>query len=1204
MKTKTKKIMAMISLVLILLTSLPINTFANFITDINSNAQFGVISGSLANYGHELHYANYDGQTYIAFCTQYGMTSPNGGEYTYNGSFVAQYKNSLPQYEKIAEMIYFGYTMNYGYGIPQSADAIRAACCTQQYVWEYIHNHIDSSCNVPGRESWNGNYMSTGLLADWTARTEGYYNMYHGNTSFNGTTAKVTLGESTKITDSNGKLAAYAGFTHNVNGITFHHEQGSNDLIITASNDCTADSVSFKTRDYGLFQLMPNGTPYNSSTMSNYVYIKFTSGSVQNLIFSNYVDPSEFNINVQIEYGNAVLIKTNSVGNMLAGAKFGLYKDSNCTQIVRSGTSDTNGQIQFNRLAPGTYYVKELSVPTGYLLDTTIQSVKVKVNETSQVTFKNNEPTGELKLIKTDAETGNQNRIDGTSHHGDATINDTEYTVYAKEDIYNVAKTVKYFSANEEIATYKFDSNGIATINITTKSNNANLTTDKNVLKGLPMGNYYAKETKVPLGYLPDNETHSYSIKYKDMNTPIIKVEGTLNNTVQKAKFEVIKMSSITNTTAPIITDAEFTAILTKYVDYYGGFNEALKHLNEFSNDEYSIFKTETNGHGISGLLAYGKYTVNETYCPSDEINPVQEFYVEIDKNSNGVIKELVENDTPFQSFIKMIKVDKKTGKTVTFSNTTFSLYKLNTTSNEWEKVKCKVGKTSYDTWTTDENAVAYTETKLDVGKYKIDEIVVPDGFLQLDEECIFDVNRSNNTLEYDKDFDAYITIKVGNEQPTGTLLIDKSIAIRDNVDTSLIDISDLSEIEFKLSAKEKIIDYADGSTIYEKGQEVGIYNLDKDGNLKVDNLPMGIYELQEIKTLKGLVLDNKKYKVEFKQEDLVKKVYTKTKELINDTTIFEFSKTDITGDKELEGAKLTILDKNGTIIDSWTSGRKSHKIEGLSVGEKYILREEIAPNGYVKATDITFEVKNTKEVQKINMIDKVVEITKNDLVTGDEIEGAELQVIDKDGNVIDEWTSTKNAHVVNGLEEGKKYKLIEKTAPYGYELTEEIEFEVTTDKETQLVEMKDMPILNDITLIKIDADTKAKILDKFTFGLYAYKECTQLIQQVDSNKDEGTITFKDLRYGIYYIKEITAPKGYKKSDKVVKIEINDKGIFVDGKQIEKDNDEIYSFEFEDQIIETPKTGDDGHIKIWFAVLGISLFALLGIIIYFKKFLK
>ena len=104
MKSKTKKFMAIICLTIMLLTYLPINTFAAFITDMNSNAQFGVVGGSLENYGHEMHYANYDGQTYLMFCTEYGKKSPNGSEYAYNGSFIAEYKNSLPHYEKTAEM--------------------------------------------------------------------------------------------------------------------------------------------------------------------------------------------------------------------------------------------------------------------------------------------------------------------------------------------------------------------------------------------------------------------------------------------------------------------------------------------------------------------------------------------------------------------------------------------------------------------------------------------------------------------------------------------------------------------------------------------------------------------------------------------------------------------------------------------------------------------------------------------------------------------------------------------------------------------------------------------------------------------------------------------------------------------------------------------------------------------------------------------
>lgn len=1365
MKLKSKKIMAVVCLILILLTSMPIQTFAAFITDINSNAEFGVVSGSLANYGHELHYANYQGTTYFTFCTQWGVKSPNGSEYTYNGDFIVHYRNNLPQYEKIAEMIYFGYTMNYGVGIPSSAEAAQAACATQQYVWESLGN-------APGRDSWNGNYMNSGIYANWLAQTENLYNQYHGNTSFNGTTNRVTLGDSTSITDTTGRLASYSSFSHNVNGITFSHQQGSNALNITVPSDCTVDSATFNSRDYGLYQLMPNGTPYSSGTMSNYVYFEFTSGAVQNLMFSNYVDPSAFSLSVEVEYGNTLLIKTNTNGDTLAGCTFGLYKDKGCTQKVRTGTSDSNGQIFFQRLAPATYYIKELSVPSGYLLDTEVKEVRVNANETAEVSFKNNEPTGELKLIKTDAETGNENRADGTSHHGDATIEGTEYTLYAKNDIYNVAKTVKYFSKDEPIATFVFNSNGIAKINISTTSKTANLTTEGNILKGLPMGSYYAKETKVPTGYLTDNTTHNITLNYKDMHTRVIKAEDTFTNTVEKAKFEVIKVSSITNTTAPIIPEAEFTAILTKYVNYYGSFDEALKHLNEFSKDEYSIFKTEPTGHGISGLLAYGEYTVHETYCPSDLVNPVKPFKVVIDKNSPDVIKELVENDTPFESYIKMIKKDKKTGKTVTFSNTTFSLYKLNEENNEWERVSCKLGRESFNTWATDKEGVAYTETKLVAGTYKINEIKVPEGFLQLDEEIVFKVNRSNETCEYDKDWDAYITVTVENEQPTGTVIVDKSVAIREDVDTSLVDISDLSGIEFKLTAKERIIDYADGSTIYEKGQQVKTFNLDKNGNYTLSELPMGIYELEEIKTLDGLVLNTTKYEVKFEQKDLTTKVYEEKKDITNDTTVFEFSKKSVTGDDELEGAKLTVIDKDGKVIDSWVSGKGTHKIEGLKVGETYTLKEEIAPDGYVRASDIQFKVENTKEIQKVTMIDKivtmtksdiarseidgaelkvtdkdgniidewtstkeshnikgltegktyilhedyapdgyvisndieftvteekevqkvemidkiveiskqdiagnelegatlvvtntktknivdkwvstnephkvsgliegetynlheeividgyvkatdiqftisedketqkvvmvdkVVEVLKTDLVTGEELEGAELEVIDKEtGETIDKWTSSKEPHKVIGLEENKTYILKETTCPYGFEQAEEIEFTVSADKETQKIEMKDMPILKSVQLTKINSKTKEVIKDKFVFGIYKDAECKDLIQEIESNAENGTILFKDLRYGTYYIKEIAAPNGYIKSDKVVKVEINDDGVFVDGKQLEE-NENVYNFEFENAPMETPNTGDESHLKL---IGGIIILSILGITVLALRFYK
>ena len=1096
------------------------------------------------------------------------------------------------------------------------------------------------------------------------------------------------MGETTNISDTSGRLQSYKSFSQTIDGITFSHEQGSNDLNVTVAEDSSANNVTFKSKDYGLCQLMPDGSEYSSSTMGNYIYIQFTSGAVQNLIFSNYVDPSSFAISVEIESGNVLLIKTNTVGDVLSGCTFDLYKDVNCTQKIRTGTTDENGQIRFERLPTGTFYIKETGVQNGYLVDSTVQQVVVRGGETTEINFKNAEPTGEIILTKTDIETGNSNRIDETSHHGDASIKGAVYTLYANEDIYNKTKSVKYFSKDEEIGTYTFDEYGKAITNITNKNTSANLSAEGSSIKGLPMGNFYSKESTVPEGYTQDTTTYTYNLSYQGADTSVITIEDTVNNKVQKAKFEVIKITSNTNATAPVVEGAEFTAILTKYVDFYGSFDEALKHLNEFAEDEYSVFKTGSNGHGVSGLLSYGEYTVNETYTPSAEINAVETFYVTIDRDSDGVIKELVENDTPFESYLKMEKIDKNSGKKVILSNATFELYRLNEETKEWEQVSCKLGKETFKSWTTDQEGVAYTETKLKGGTYKLIESKLPNGFLELDEELIFKVDNRNKTLEYDEEYDAYITVTVENAQPKATLEVNKSVEMREDIDTSVVDILDLSGIKFKLTAKEDILDMADGSVIYEKGAEVGTYNLDKDGKLTIENLLMGSYELEEIETLKGLVLDTTKHEITFIQEDTITKVYKISKEIENKTTVVEFSKTDITGEKELVGAKLTVIDENNNIIDSWISTEKTHKIEGLRTGKSYVLIEEIAPeefvksnsikftventadiqkivmidkqvtiskvniageelegatlvvtstktkdivdkwvstkephkvsnliegesyilheeivvDGYVKATDIEFTVTGDKETQKIEMVDKVVEIVKTDFVTGEELEGAELEIIDKEtGEIIDKWTSGKEPHKVIGLEENKTFILKETICPYGYEQAEEIEFTVTENKETQKIEMKDMPILKDIRVVKVDSKTKEIIRDNFKFGIYQDADCTKLIKEVESDRENGTVTFEDLRYGNYFVKELNSPKDYILAEEIVNVEINDKGVFINGNLIQE-QDSVYSFNFENMPIEVVNTGNNTNTRAILVSLVTSAMALTVLGIY--KFVK
>ena len=1038
--SKIKKIVAFLMLMILCITNAqPIfaasgsgtyagGQFASYMnTTDHPDTKYGVLIRFLVN--------TKTGEKMTVFCAEHDVDFATS--VAYNGEYYTPTNSALKKACKIAYVGWYSKHGDYVVNGGMSNEIKKDYTYTQQYIWQTLGQSNASFTNATYQAEYE----------DYKREIDNTISNIEKRPSFDSSTITIQAGESKTITDEYGVFSKYESVNKTQDGITFKHNKGENTLTISVDENTNIENYNISDSTFKSWGLVREDTQDNDTT----IYFEFEDG-VQNQLYSmHYNDPISLKMSLKIElFGKLELSKLNTNKDLVDGSVFTVNGPG-----YNGDVTVENGKILLEKIKKGTYTIKEKSVGTGYLLNTESYKAEVKPNQTTTQAIINNEPTGEISLIKTDKDTGNSNRVDGTSHHGDVNLKGTEYTLYAKEDIYNVARTVKYFSKNEKIAKFTFDEYGKATVIVTNKTTPAKLSVEGNTIKGLPMGTFYAKETHVVEGYMQDTEEHIYKLNYKDMNTPVIKISDTLKNTVEKAKFEVIKISSNTNTTAEVIENAEFTAILTKYVDFYGSFEEALKHLDEYAEDEYSIFKTGADGHGVSGLLAYGEYTCYETSTPSDKINTVQPFYIKIDRNSDGVITEFIENDTPFESYLKLVKIDKNTGKKVILSNATFKLERLNEETNEWEKVSCKLGKETFDSWTTDENGVAYTETKVKAGKYKLFEISVPNNFLELEEDIIFEVNKSNKTLEFDEDYDAYITVTIANEQPTGTLKLDKSVAIRQNVDTTLVDISDLSKIKFKLTAKEKIIDYADGSTIYEKGQEVGQYNLTKEGKLEVKNIPMGKYELEEIETLEGLVLDTTKHEIEFKQEDTKTKVYTKEEKLVNDTTVVEFSKTDITGDKELVGATLTVTDSEGNVIDKWVSGEKTHKIEGLIAGQTYTLKEEIQVDSYVKAKDIEFTVENTNKVQKVTMIDKVVEMRKVD-IGGNEIEGAKMQVLDHEGNIIDEWVSEKEPHKIKNLEEGKSYILHEEVSVGYYVKATDVEFEVTYDKETQHLELID----------------------------------------------------------------------------------------------------------------------------------------------------
>ena len=235
-------------------------------------------------------------------------------------------------------------------------------------------------------------------------------------------------------------------------------------------------------------------------------------------------------------------------------------------------------------------------------------------------------------------------------------------------------------------------------------------------------------------------------------------------------------------------------------------------------------------------------------------------------------------------------------------------------------------------------------------------------------------------------------------------------------------------------------------------------------------------------------------------------------------------------------------------------------------------------------------------------MTDKQVMISKIDVTSGQELAGAELTITDESGNVIDSWTSTDTAHYANGLVEGQKYALTEKTAPYGYEVANSIVFVVTNDKATQTVVMNDSPILSSVLVNKVDSITGENIISKkFEFTLYSDAECKNEIVTVNANTDDGTALFSDLIYGTYYIKETKAPKGYMLSDEVVKIEINDKGVFANGEKLTEEND-VYSIVYQNSLLPSVFTGDTKSILMYLTMAAIAVVFIAIMIIIKKKY--
>lgn len=543
--------------------------------------------------------------------------------------------------------------------------------------------------------------------------------------------------------------------------------------------------------------------------------------------------------------------------------------------------------------------------------------------------------------------------------------------------------------------------------------------------------------------------------------------------------------------------------------------------------------KTDDSGVARSGDLPYGSYYVKEISAPTQEAGNSHNFVLSDDTQ---YVKINGKNKTDTVTF-----VDKK----VTASKTTITGTKeikgaVMTVTDNGGKV--------IDTWTSDGNP--HSIKGLHEGcEYTLTETTAPKGYVKADSiKFTVSTDKKDQTLVMkDKQFTASKKDVSGKNYVEGAKL-----EVRDD--------------------QNRVVDSwtSTNEDHYVSGLEEG-----------------KTYRLVEAEAPKGYV----------KASDIY---FTVSKDKKNETVVMKdakitASKREITGTKEIEGAKMTVKDETGKTVDTWTSGKEEHYVSGLEEGKKYTLIEETAPEGYVRAEEITFTVTNEKVDQEVNMFDAQVKVTKTDALTGDAVKGAEFTVFDKDGNIVDKWITDGTAHAASGLDAGKEYIIKETKTPEGY-MTAPDRTLVVSGEQNMDVEIKEQPVLTDIEVQKVDAQTKKVIRSKdFEFTMYSDADCKNAITTVSADKNAGTATFKNLRYGTYYIKETKAPTGYLLSKEVKKVVVDDKLENV-GK--------TYSFIYQDTPMPTTgvKTGDGTDIQKFTALTGISgIVLLLCVILILRK---